>query len=302
MKLMFIILIALFPAFAIGQKPLKINLSQSQKGRVLMVGNKGIIYATPTDSVTSNLQAVTDKGNLTSNQITTTKSGNGTGSGFYAWANAPSYAWQSNSASSNAKIWDQVVSGDNMFFRVLNDAQDAADTWLQIARTGATVTGIDFNGHTVRGKTESQTDVSTKLVSTELLHSFVRDSAGKYSTAGLDSSGSAIITTTNANPTTILSIPIGFPRGYGVQWRTIGFKASNGQMIDVQSHVPVSNIGAGPVIRSGGQIDIFPPQTDPDLSTASVDASVSGNNLIIQVTGVASTTINWKITFSFQRL
>ncbi|NCN42680.1 hypothetical protein GW916_15695 [bacterium] len=44
------------------------------------------------------------------------------------------------------------------------------------------------------------------------------------------------------------------------------------------------------------------PQEDADLAAASLDAVVSGNNLIIRATGVAGLSINWSTSATYERV
>ena len=102
----------------------------------------------------------------------------------------------------------------------------------------------------------------------------------------------ASVQTTDATPTTLLSVPVGanssvtlsgtvtatdsaFGSGIGGSFNIIGYRAAG-----AASAVP------NPLVVVGS------------TSAATWTATLSGNNLIVEVTGIAATTINWKVEYT----
>lgn len=115
---------------------------------------------------------------------------------------------------------------------------------------------------------------------------------------GLDSAATVTITTTDASPTTILTIPIETNAIYGIQYRTVARKNAT-QSGYYNSALMAGNSGGAASILDGGSTDLFSPLLTLDLISTSVTATTSGNNILIQVNGVAATTIAWKINMNF---
>ncbi len=122
------------------------------------------------------------------------------------------------------------------------------------------------------------------------------------SNSAFDSTAKATVSTTNATPTTIMTIPIQTGSVYFVQFSTDGNSGSGSAACAFQQVVLIRNPSGTAVIADGGTQNIFTPMQDSSLGTTSVTASVSGTNLIIQVTGVASTNINWKTSITIRKV
>jgi hypothetical protein len=60
-----------------------------------------------------------------------------------------------------------------------------------------------------------------------------------------------------------------------------------------ESTFVIRRVGAGPV-QWGSTNDVFPTTKD-DAGWGALDFAISSNNLIIRVTGMAATSINWKV-------
>lgn len=108
------------------------------------------------------------------------------------------------------------------------------------------------------------------------------------------------VQTTNATPTTIATIPLttsgatlvlssvdvtGNPSGAGSVWNLKRCAIKN---------------NAGTLTKVGGATVVpTPTQRTAPISTADFDIVISGTNVLIQVTGEAATTINWKATYKY---
>ena len=57
-------------------------------------------------------------------------------------------------AAADTKAWDQLIGTTSLSFRLVNDANSASTTWLQVDRSGITISGITF-GASVRVGTGS---------------------------------------------------------------------------------------------------------------------------------------------------
>ncbi|MGQ0457936.1 MAG: DUF2793 domain-containing protein [Hyphomicrobium sp.] len=58
----------------------------------------------------------------------------------------PSFLWHESDASVDARRWDAIVDGAALSFRVLNDAGSSSATWLNVTRSGVTVSAVNFTG------------------------------------------------------------------------------------------------------------------------------------------------------------
>lgn len=110
----------------------------------------------------------------------------------------------------------------------------------------------------------------------------------------------ATVQTANATPTTIATIPLttsgatlvlssvdvtGNPSGAGSVWNLKRCAIKN---------------NAGTLTKVGGATVVpTPTQRTAPISTADFDVVISGTNVLIQVTGEAATTINWKATYKY---
>lgn len=87
--------------------------------------------------------------NVTAEKIIANGISSGTASPFLSSASGQvGYAWQNTAAGTDAKIWDQIVGIDanTMRFRILNDAQSSAISWLTVTRSGTSAASMVFGG------------------------------------------------------------------------------------------------------------------------------------------------------------
>lgn len=57
---------------------------------------------------------------------------------------APKHKWNETDGGADAKGWDVLVDAGRMNWRVVNDADSSANTWLYVDRSGATATGVNI--------------------------------------------------------------------------------------------------------------------------------------------------------------
>lgn len=74
--------------------------------------------------------------------------GAGSSSAFIAQAAQPSYAWDSTAAAANTGWWDCVAGTSNFQCRTVNDAQSSANPWLQVTRSGITISSVQIGNGT----------------------------------------------------------------------------------------------------------------------------------------------------------
>ncbi|MCW3127283.1 MAG: hypothetical protein JWO03_2941 [Bacteroidetes bacterium] len=88
--------------------------------------------------------------------VNAASSGGGSASAFIGNAASPSYAWDANTQAADQKWWDMVTSGTTLLGRAVNDANSAANNWLQVNRgAGATVGSVVFPVNNVSVNTTS---------------------------------------------------------------------------------------------------------------------------------------------------
>lgn len=67
----------------------------------------------------------------------------------------PTLAWYNGTGSPDEKSWDAFAFGNKLLLRAVNDAQTGANSWLEVSRTGTTISGINFpNGRMLVGATD----------------------------------------------------------------------------------------------------------------------------------------------------
>lgn len=102
----------------------------------------------------------------------------------------------------------------------------------------------------------------------------------------------AQLETTNDTPTTILTIPIPNNSVSMIDVKVL-FKSSSAYGVEHKEAYYKNNSGTLTQISTTNEIT--PNTGDASLSSADLDFSVSGTNVLIQVTGIAATTIEWFI-------
>lgn len=62
-------------------------------------------------------------------------------------SNSPVLAWNEADAAANNRRWDIAVDGEQMLFRLVNDAVNAAASWMVVDRSANTVDSVTFPGY-----------------------------------------------------------------------------------------------------------------------------------------------------------
>lgn len=104
--------------------------------------------------------------------------------------------------------------------------------------------------------------------------------------------GGKAVQTTNATPTTIATIAIPDESAGIIEVYIIGREIGTAGKITGKKTVGYAKDGG--TLTLDAITDILPTTATGTISTASWTITTSSNNIIIQVTGVAATTINWK--------
>ncbi len=99
------------------------------------------------------------------------------------------------------------------------------------------------------------------------------------------------VTTTNATPSNIVSMPVATGQTVRLVVDIIGISGNN--RLRGRKTACVKNIGGTLSIVGATITDIVTTIGDVALATAGWDISISGTNIIVPVTGIAATTINW---------
>lgn len=97
--------------------------------------------------------------------------------------------------------------------------------------------------------------------------------------------------TTNATPTTLYSYALGTGKTMRIEADILG-SSGNNRMRGITT-ATVKNISGTLSVVGASPVDIAAIVQDAALLTASYTITVSGTNVIIQVTGVLATTIDW---------
>ncbi|MDO8582108.1 MAG: hypothetical protein Q7S16_04530, partial [bacterium] len=71
-----------------------------------------------------------------SGAVTINVAGGGLSSALMASSTAPAYGWYESDQAANARYWDQLVDGGVMNFRVVQDDNNGALSWMTATRTG----------------------------------------------------------------------------------------------------------------------------------------------------------------------
>lgn len=107
----------------------------------------------------------------------------------------------------------------------------------------------------------------------------------------------ATVTTTNSNLTTIATFPLGATPGvFTMEGKYSGFIPALNRGGSYFCDASARTDGAT-ATEIGSDIDtIF---EDTEMVTSDVFFTVSGNNVVIQVQGIAATTIHWRVLFDY---
>ena len=152
-------------------------------------------------------------------------------------------------------------------------------TYLRGDGTWSTVSG---------GSLPSQTGNAGKFLTTDGSTASWSNSIFPYDYAVRDS-----VTTTNATPTTIHTVTINSNSRGIIEVRMAGITSDNLEGITGIKRVRYKKIAG--TLTLGTVEDEMATELDL-LTTATYTITTSGNNIIVQVTGEAATTINWKAT------
>lgn len=109
------------------------------------------------------------------------------------------------------------------------------------------------------------------------------------------------IQTANANPTTGLTITMANNNSilsYAARWR--GIDTAN-KMVFMEQIGAYRRVAAGAPVVFGTPNDVFPITKD-DAAVGTPGIVVSGNNLLIQVTGKALTNYTWDLEFTWREM
>lgn len=99
----------------------------------------------------TNMFTVLGSGNV---GIGTTSPSSIYGIGLTLAGTAPGLQWRESDGAANAKNWDIYADGAHLYGRVVNDAENASATWLDITRSGATISSLSLpNGNIGIGTT-----------------------------------------------------------------------------------------------------------------------------------------------------
>ncbi len=82
-------------------------------------------------------------------QIISNAGGGGTVSGVFVSATNPAFGLNNTAMAADNRLWDFATDGlGHLLFRSINDAQTVFTNWMQVTRSGASVTSVDFTGAT----------------------------------------------------------------------------------------------------------------------------------------------------------
>jgi len=73
----------------------------------------------------------------------------------------PQMWWVNSTGAADAKIWDSFASATDLQFRLINDANSTATTWLDVTRSGTTVSAVAFAGPLTVGSPSSATSAQS---------------------------------------------------------------------------------------------------------------------------------------------
>lgn len=114
--------------------------STTEKARIW--GSGGVSVGSTTDPGANNLSVA---GIVFGTVFAGLNAGGQAGSAFQSQSSLPSYAWESTGQATDQKWWDALVSGTQLFFRAVNDANSLATSWLTVNRgSGFTIDSMQF--------------------------------------------------------------------------------------------------------------------------------------------------------------
>lgn len=99
--------------------------------------------------------------------------------------------------------------------------------------------------------------------------------------------------TANATPATALTLPISPNNTVSVVVRVIARGLTDGSSAMIERQAVVKSVSGGALSLVGSVVNTFTAQLDAGASTWAVNFSLSGNNILVQVTGSASQRVGW---------
>lgn len=188
----------------------------------------------------------------------------------------PALAITDSSAGADGKTWDLFASGANLYGRVVNDAYSAAATWVQVTRSGATVSNVSFpNGNVGIGTTIPFTVLD------------VQTASGAPAASGNVNSGVVIAQTGGGGPSLNMGIVNpGTGSGY-YSWIQSAFHNNAGVAEPLALNPNGGNVGVG---------------TSSPFRTLSVAGDVGAKSVFIEGNGTYApgaiyADVNWGMIF-----
>lgn len=122
--------------------------------------------------------------------------------------------------------------------------------------------------------------------------------SGSTVTYFLTNRGTAQITTPDATPTTIVSIPLGATPGvYYIQGQLVAFNTTDTAGAAYSFSGAARTTGAAATEIASEDKDIF---EEVAMATADFSYGVTGNDAFVQVTGITGKTINWNVLITYR--
>lgn len=245
---------------------------------------------------TQNLNQVLSNGNTTTNDIILT----GAANSINVQSSTQALSLTQNGGT---RITNRSLLTNTDTTIVFNQSSNSAGG--RIVLGGSNYVGVQDDGINklqVRGNIE----VDTFTIKMKTQPPGTKDRTGAttdFVTSALQKAGGAdsifrrSITTTDASQTTIASFNIQNGANYTLSF-TISGKKNGTQNASYGYRVVFGHDGTNAQVLDGGLSESFSPIVTSDLLSTSVSVATSGSLAGINVTGVASTTINWIITCS----
>ncbi|TBW33343.1 hypothetical protein EYW49_20505 [Siculibacillus lacustris] len=119
------------------------------------------------------------------------------------WASSaasPGFVWSYTAAAVDSKLWDAYADATVLRFRALNDTWASASTWMAIARSGYTITAVNFpssnvgvNGTNAGGARELGVTNASATANTTARMSLTTGTAGGYTYLQTAEVGSGVV-------------------------------------------------------------------------------------------------------------
>lgn len=165
--------------------------------------------------------------------------------------------------------------------------------------------GVSGSNLPVTVPTSFQTDSGTATPAANILNVLGGDNigtegSGNTVTVNFEYDCDQSTTTTDATPTVITCFNLGStPAVYTFSMKVAAFAPSLGAGAGYTTSTAARTDGVTATLISTAELDPF---EDAAFATADAVLGVSGNNIIVTVTGLAGTTINWREQTLFTRV